>query len=235
MALALVVVEEDARRAVHLRDDHALRAVDDEGAVHRHERHVAHVDVLLLDVLDGLGAGIGIHIEHDEAQRHLQGRRKRHAALTALVDVELRLLELELHEFEERRAGEIGNRENGLEDRLQAFVGASALGFVNKQKLVVGGLLNLDEVRHFSHFADVAEELADPFAASERLRHVYPRTFRLSRPCWTAPHPTRPDVDMQEPVETPDPARSISATALQRRPAIIAGATSDEATQNSHS
>ena len=54
MALALVVIEEHARRAMHLRDDDALGAVDDERAVHRHQRHVAHIDVLLLDVLDGL-------------------------------------------------------------------------------------------------------------------------------------------------------------------------------------
>jgi hypothetical protein len=31
MGLALVVVEEHAGRAVHLADDHALGAVDDEG------------------------------------------------------------------------------------------------------------------------------------------------------------------------------------------------------------
>ena len=75
MRAAAVVVEEHARRAVHLRDDHALGAVDDEGAVHRHEGHVAHVDVLLLDVLDGLGAGLLVHIEHDQAQLDLERRR----------------------------------------------------------------------------------------------------------------------------------------------------------------
>ena len=39
-------------RAVHLGDDDPLGAVDDEGALLGHERDVAHVDVLLLDVLD---------------------------------------------------------------------------------------------------------------------------------------------------------------------------------------
>ena len=34
MGLAPVMVEQDARRTVHLADDHALGAVDDEGAVH---------------------------------------------------------------------------------------------------------------------------------------------------------------------------------------------------------
>ena len=37
--LAAVVVEEHARRTMQLRDDDALGAVDDEGAVLGHERH----------------------------------------------------------------------------------------------------------------------------------------------------------------------------------------------------
>ena len=52
--LAAVVVEEHARRTMQLRDDHALGAVDDEGAGVGHERNLAHVDFLLLDVLDHL-------------------------------------------------------------------------------------------------------------------------------------------------------------------------------------
>jgi hypothetical protein len=137
MGLALVVVEEHARRAVHLRDDDALGPVDDEGAVLRHQGHVAHVDVLLLDVLDRLGAGIGIDIEHDQPQRHLERRGEGDAALAAFVDVVLRLLERVLHEFEERGRGEVGDREDGLEDRLQALVAAPTLGLVHHQELVV--------------------------------------------------------------------------------------------------
>ncbi len=52
MRLAPVVVEKHARRTVHLGDDHTLGAVDDKGAVVRHERHIAHIDILLLDVAD---------------------------------------------------------------------------------------------------------------------------------------------------------------------------------------
>ena len=136
--LALVVVEEHARRAVHLRDDHALGAIHDEGAVRGHERHVAHVNVLLLDVLDRLGLGVRIDFKHDQAQRHLEGRRKGHAALLAFVHVELRLLEFIAHEFQHGLAGKIGNREYRLEDGLQAIVDASAGGFLHLQKLVVG-------------------------------------------------------------------------------------------------
>ena len=63
VGLAAVMVEQHARRTVHLADDDALGAVDDEGAVLRHERHVAHVDVLLLDIDDRLGLGVGIDLE----------------------------------------------------------------------------------------------------------------------------------------------------------------------------
>ena len=67
----LVMVEENAWRPVHLTDDHALGAVDDERAVGRHERHIAHINVLLLHVLDGLRARLLVHIEHDKAQLDL--------------------------------------------------------------------------------------------------------------------------------------------------------------------
>ncbi len=172
MGLALVVVEEHARRTVHLRDDDALGAVDDEGAVHGHERDVAHVDILLLDVLHRLGAGFLVDIEHDEAQRHLERRSEGHAALTALVDVVLRRLELVAHEFELRGAGEVVDREHGAEHRLQTFVQPPARRFVHHQELVIGCLLNLDQVRHLGDFPDVSEKLANAFATGERLlRH----------------------------------------------------------------
>ena len=126
----------------------------------RHERHVAHVDVLLLDVLDGLGAGLLVDFEHDQAQRHLERRGEGHVALPALVDVVLRRLELVLDEFEHRRAGEVGDREDRLEDGLQTLVRTAALRLVHQEELIVGGLLDLDQVRHLRDFADLAEGLA---------------------------------------------------------------------------
>ncbi len=183
MGLALVVIEEHARRAVHLRDDDALGAVDDEGAVVGHERNVAHVDILLLDVLDRLGAGLLVDIEHDEAQRHLERRRIGHAALAALVDVVFRRLELVLDEFEHRRVGKIRNREHRLEDGLQALVGPAADRFLHQQELVIGRLLNLDEVRHLCDFLDFPEKFANALATGERLRcHSLSRSVVPSGP-----------------------------------------------------
>src|SRR5262245_12761455 len=171
VGLALVVVEEHAGRAVHLRDDHALSAVDDEGAVVGHERDVAHVDILLLDVLDRLGAGLLVDIEHDQAQRHLERRRIGHAALAALVDVVFRRLELVLDEFEHRGVGEVRDREHGLEHGLQALVGPAAGRLLHQQELVVGRLLNLDEVRHLRDFLNFPEKFANALATDKRLRH----------------------------------------------------------------
>src|SRR5579864_4950283 len=171
MGLAFVVIEEHARRAVHLRDDHALGAIDDERAVVGHERNVAHVDVLLLDILDRARAGLLVDIEDDKAQRHLERRSVSHAALAAFIDVIFRRLELVADEFELGGVGEVGDREHRLEHRLQALVGTPASGLLDEQELVVRCLLNLNEVRHLCDFLDLTKELADPFATSERLCH----------------------------------------------------------------
>ena len=197
MRLALVVVEEDARRAVHLGDDDALGAVDDEGAVVGHERHVAHVDVLLLDVLDRAGAGIRIDVEHDEPQRHLERRGIGHAALAALVDVVFRRLEGVFHELEQGRVREIRDREHGLEDGLQALLAAAALRLLDHQELVVGRLLNLDEVRHLRDFLDLSEKLPNALATDQRIGHSD-----------LAPHPTadRGDCPRGHRLSAPRPA-----------------------------
>ena len=84
-------VEEGARRAVELADDDPLGAVDDERPVLGHQRDVAEVDLLLLDVADGLDAGFGVLVPDHEPDRHLQRHGVGHAALLALVDVVLQL------------------------------------------------------------------------------------------------------------------------------------------------
>ncbi len=169
MGLALVMIEEDARRTVHLRNDHALGAVDDEGAVVGHERHIAHVHVLLLDVLDGLRTGVFVNIEHDKTQRHLERRRISQIALTAFINIELRWIEFVANEFEHGSAGEILDRENRLENRLQTLVRTPAGWFFNHKELVVRCLLNLDKVRHLGDLGDLAEKFAYALATIERM------------------------------------------------------------------
>src|SRR6185503_15258253 len=91
--------------------------------------------------------------------------------LLALVDVVFRRLELVTHELQHRLAGEIADWENRLEHGLQPFIGAAAGRLGHLQELVVRLLLNLDQIRHFSDFGNVPEELANALAADERLRH----------------------------------------------------------------
>ena len=93
VGLALVVIVEDARAAVELADDDPLGAVDDEGPVVGHERDLAEEDLLLLDVTDRLRAGLLVGVPDDQAHDDLDRRREGHAALAALVDVVLGLVE----------------------------------------------------------------------------------------------------------------------------------------------
>src|SRR5690606_26418045 len=111
--LAAVVVEEHARRTVQLGDDDPLGAVDDEGAVVGHERDLAHVDLLLLHVLDGLGRRLAV-VDH-QAHRHPQGGAIAHATLAALALVERGLAELVADVFQGGVAAVAGDREHRLE------------------------------------------------------------------------------------------------------------------------
>ena len=176
--LALVVIEEHAGAAMHLGDDDPLGAVDDEGAVGRHQGHVAHEHVLLLDVLDGLGAGVLVHVEHDQPQRHLEGRGVGHVALLALLDVVLRLLEVVAHELQHGRLVEVLDREHGLEDAHDPLAVGRPLVEPRAQEQVVGRLLDLDEVRHLQHFADLAVVLPESLLADVALGHWSPFASR---------------------------------------------------------
>jgi hypothetical protein len=122
---------------VHLGHDHALGAVDDERAVGRHQGHVAHEDVLFLDVLDGLRAGVLVDIEHDQPQRHLQRRGVGQVALLALLHVELGRFELVFHELQNGGFVEVLDREHRLEDAHDAFAVGRGQGVAGIQEQIV--------------------------------------------------------------------------------------------------
>src|SRR6187200_3519167 len=183
MGLATVVVKEHAGRAVHLGDDDALGPVDDERAVHRHERHVAHIDVLLLDILDRAGAGLLVDVEHDQPEGDLERRRIGHATLLAFLDIVLRRVERVADKLELGTLTEILDRKDGAKYGLQSLILAPALGLLNHQELIVGLLLNLDEVRHLGHFVDATEHLPQtlmPILYLLRHFHLLARSRRLT-------------------------------------------------------
>ena len=170
VGLALVVVEEDARRAVQLRHHHALGAVDDEGAVHGHERDLAHVDVLLLDVLHAFAGGFAV--VDDEAHAHAQGRGVGEAAQHALAHVEGRLAELVVHVLQGGVAGVAGDGEHRAERAVQALVLEAAGAHALLQELRVGILLDGQQVGDAHRLRQLAEVLADALFLCEAVGHA---------------------------------------------------------------
>ncbi len=177
MRLALVVLEEHARAAVQLRDDHALGAVDDEGAVVGHERHFAHVDLLLLDLLDGLGLH-GFTVVDDHLQLGAHGRRVRQAALLALARVERGLGHAVLDELHLDIAVVRDDRERVDERGLQALGFAFGRRHFLLQEGDVAVLLHRQQVGNVEHAVARAEAFANAFALGVAvvrggcLRHV---------------------------------------------------------------
>ncbi len=174
MGLALVVVEEHARRAVHLRDDDALGAGDDEGAGAGHQGHVAHVDVLLLDVADGARTGLFVGVPDDQAQRHFQRRGEVMPRCWHSLDIVFRLFEL----MSVRTGVPPSPRNHGSGTPNGTLPAgrrsADFRGHADLQKLVVGAFLHLDQVRHRRDFGDTPESPADSLAASKGFIHRIP-------------------------------------------------------------
>ena len=159
MRFAAVMVEQYARRTVHLRYDNALCTVDEEGAVMRHERHVAHVDVLLLDIENRTRFGVGINLKHDQAKGNLHLRRIGNSALTAFFNVKFGIFQFVMHEVEFRGAGKILNRKDAAQCLFKARYIANRR--VGTQELFIALTLDLDEVGHVDNFVDVAKDFAD--------------------------------------------------------------------------
>ena len=168
VGFAAIMVEQYARRTVHLRYDNALCAVDEERAVVRHERHVAHVNVLLLDIQNRTRFGVGVDLEHDQAQRHLHLRRVGDPALTAFLDVVFGVFEFVMNEIEFRGSGKIADRENAAQRFFEArYITDRRVG---AQELLVTFALHLDQVGHVDNFVDVTEDFADAFLTRQGCR-----------------------------------------------------------------
>jgi len=211
MGLAAIMAEKHARRAVHLADDHPLGAVNDERAVLGHERHVAHVNVLFLDVLDRPRAGLLIDLEDHEAQRHFQRRGISHVAGLTLLDVEFRRFKIVAHEFQRRGLVEILDREDRVKNALDPHILAALLNSVaGTQEQVVGAFLNLDQVGHVRDFANLAIHLADTLAADVGLRHSFlifskrPASPRGPRSLHDTPEMPAPHQYFRSPYESHD-------------------------------
>ena len=132
----------DARRADQLADDDALGAVDDERALLGHEREVAHVDALALDLARLLDEQLDPDVE-----RLGEGQVARAALqLGVLGRLELVLLEAELHD----PAGEVLDGADLVEQLAQPVL----------DEPVERVQLELDQVRDGQDFGDAGVALA---------------------------------------------------------------------------
>ena len=140
----------DAGAAVELRDDDALGAVDDEGAVVGHDGHVAEEDVFLAH-----RAALG------EAERRV---KRAHIRLAGHEGLEMGLLGgAEAVADEVERIPAVGrlHGEYLVEDRLEALVLALLRLDVGLQEVLIRLCLYVYEVWHGrSHAAKTSEDLA---------------------------------------------------------------------------
>jgi len=161
--LALVVLEEDTWRAVQLADDHALGAVDDERAVVGHQGHLAHVDLLLLDLLDGLGLrGLAVVDDHLQTGAHRRGVGQ--PALLALAHVEGRARDVIVEKLHLDVTIVRDDRECRQERGLQALGLALGRRHVLLQEGDVRLALHRQQVGHVEHACALAETLAHALA-----------------------------------------------------------------------
>ena len=183
MRFAPVMVKKDTRAAMHLGNNNTFRAIDDEGTVVGHERHIAHVDILFLDVAHRTAAGFLIHIPNDQAQPHLERRGIGQPALDAFLNIIFRIFEFVLHELQATTPGEIINRKDRTEHFLQTRDGARIRKHFHLQEAFIGCALHINKVRHRRHFWQTPEALADPLTPGERLGdrvHACPALLYLS-------------------------------------------------------
>jgi len=97
-----------------LRDDHALGAVDDEGALGGHQREVADEDGLRLDH--------AVDVAHELGRDEHRGRIG-DVLVLALLDGVLRLLETVVAQAQRHRLGEVGDGRDLIEDLFQSRLG----------------------------------------------------------------------------------------------------------------
>ena len=128
-----------AGRTDKLGNDDAFRAVDDKGAVFRHEREITHKDFLIDHLF--------LHFVH-EADFHAQGKSVRRVAVAAFFFVIFRFAaEFMIQKIQFKVVGIIGDRGEILEDLADTLV----------DKGIVGILLDLHEVGDIDDLVDLTE------------------------------------------------------------------------------
>jgi len=152
---------------MQLLDNHALGAVDHERAVAGHQRHFAHVDFLLADVLDGAGVLVIDHQTHQHPQRGRVGQ----AAQLTFLDVKCRLADAITHVLKACTAGVTLDREDRIESGMQALRVARVRVLVKLQEVGVRLDLRCQQIGDIQNLRLFAKIVADALFFSKRIGH----------------------------------------------------------------
>ena len=156
---------------MQLRDDHPLGTVDDEGAGLGHERNFAHVNFLLLNVLDGALRSRALLVVEHEMQLHAQRGRVSHTPQLALLDVKYRSAQPVAHVLEGGVPGVALDGKNRFECRIKAFVLTRFRLHSRLEEFAIGIDLNGQQERRVQNTGPLAEVLANAFSLSEGITH----------------------------------------------------------------
>ena len=174
MAAPLVVGEDDPWRLQQLRHDHPLRAVDHESSVLGHQRNVAEVHILFLDLLDLARPTLGrVLLVNHHPRLDPQGRHVGLAPPLALAHVEARFAQFVLQAAQLDVTCVADDRERRVEHRLDALVLAFLRRHVDLQEAAVRLPLHLQHVRDRKHFRQLSEIFPDAFFLGIGIRHVH--------------------------------------------------------------
>ena len=171
VGLALVVVEEDPGGAVQLADDNPFGPVDDEGAVFGHERDLAEIDLLLLDIANRLYSRLLVDIPGDQTDTHLDRSGEGHAALVTLVDIVLGRTQGIGNILQGTGLAEVADREDRTEYRLKADVLTGRSGKLRLQETLVRILLDIDKIGNIDNLLDSGKMLPQQLVIRDRISH----------------------------------------------------------------
>lgn len=153
---------------MQLGHDHAFRAVDHERTGRRHERDLAHVDFLLLDLLD---LGRVLAVVDDQAHFRAQRRVESQTALLTFLDVERRVGQVVRHEFHACQTIVRHDGEDGVERRLQAFALSLCDGRMLLQELGIRLNLGGKQEGNLMDRCALRETLANTLFLGKAVRH----------------------------------------------------------------
>ena len=165
---------EQTGRALQLVDNDPFRAVDDKHAILSHERQGAKKDLLLFDVTDRPGAGLGIDVKADQPHRDFDRGLEGHPPFNAFGDGILWFPKRVANEFKGTETIEIGDREDGMKDTLQPMFLALIRRRVLLQKVLVRFPLHGNEMWRFDDLARLGKTLTYSF-------HIFLETLRMAR------------------------------------------------------